>query len=142
MSSSTPEASSSESETSGQILPQRGTTLASQRGGAFEPPLGSVLIGGPDDDAGETEAGEFDWDSVRDDEDIELWLIRVPNSVRSFVNLSLSLLFFHPSAGLVAGSGPVLGPSRGGVFEQKKKSTLIGFVSFRTFQSKNLSHPQ
>ena len=140
MSSSTPEASSSDSETSGQVLPQRGTTLASKRKGAFEPPLGSVLMGGPDDDAGETEAGEFDWDSVRDDEDIELWLIRVPNSVRSFVNLSLSLLFFHLSAGLVTGSGPVLGPSRRGVFEQKK-STLIGFVSFRTFQSKNLSLP-
>jgi hypothetical protein len=93
MSSSTPEASSSDSEASDQVLPQRGATLASKRKGAFEPPPGSVLMDGPDDEADAAEAGEFDWDSVRDDDDIELWLIRVPNSVRLFVNLSLSFLF-------------------------------------------------
>jgi len=82
---STPETSSSDSddvETSAQVLPRRATTYASKRKGAFEPPRGAVLIGGPDGDAGVIEAGEFDWNSVKDDEDIELWLVRVPNSIK------------------------------------------------------------
>jgi len=76
--------SDSEVETSVQVSPQRGTTLASKRKGAFEPPRGAVLVGGPDDDAGPVETGEFDWNSVKNDEDIEVWFVRVPNSVRLF----------------------------------------------------------
>lgn len=94
MSMSTSETSSSDSEvgTSAQFSAKRGTNLTARRN-AFEPPQGAVLIGGPDDDdAGAIDTGEFDWDSVKDDQDIELWLVRVPNSVRSFVNLSPFLL--------------------------------------------------
>lgn len=42
----------------------------------YEPPEGAVLINTRDEDA-----GEFDWDAVNNDSDIELWLIRVPESV-------------------------------------------------------------
>jgi hypothetical protein len=42
----------------------------------YQPPPGSVLF---DNDV---DFGEFDWDSVENDEDIELWLVRVPDSVR------------------------------------------------------------
>ena len=51
--------------------------------------------GGPDDGAGAIEMGEFDWNSVKDD-DVELWLVRVPN----LVCLLLGLFLF--SAGLDA----------------------------------------
>ena len=54
-------------------MPKRGTTLASKRKDALKPPRGAVLIGDPDDDAGVVETGEFDWSSVKDDEDVELW---------------------------------------------------------------------
>ncbi|KAF9653233.1 hypothetical protein BDM02DRAFT_3087468 [Thelephora ganbajun] len=49
---------------------------------AFEPPQGAVLMGDPDDEVGTIEIGEFDWNSVKDDEEIELWLVRVPNSIK------------------------------------------------------------
>jgi hypothetical protein len=42
---------------------------------AYEPPSGSVLFDASFE--GET----FDWDSIKKDDDIELWLIRVPDSV-------------------------------------------------------------
>jgi len=89
MLSSESETSSSDSEveTSAQGLSRRGTTLASKRKDAFEPPQGAVLVGGPDNDTGAIETGEFDWNSVKDDEDIELWLVRVPNSVCLFLEL-------------------------------------------------------
>ena len=92
MSTSTSEESSSDSEvgTSSQLSPKRGTNLASGRKSAFEPPEGAVLIGGLGGDAGAVDTGEFDWDSVKDDQDIELWLVRVPKSVRLFPNLSQS----------------------------------------------------
>ena len=85
MSSSTSKTSLSDSEvgTSAQFSSKRGTTLASKRKGAFEPPQGAVLMSGPDDDTGVLDTEEFDWNSVKD-EDIELWLVRVPNSVRLF----------------------------------------------------------
>lgn len=87
MPSSTSEDSSSgsEVETPTQVSPRQGTTLASKRKGTFEPPRGAILMGGPDDDVGAIETGEFDWNSVKDDKDIELWLVRVPNSVRSLL---------------------------------------------------------
>lgn len=43
---------------------------------AYKPPKGSVLL------EHEADAGEFDWDSVKNDDDTELWLIRVPDGVR------------------------------------------------------------
>ena len=42
---------------------------------AYEPPSGSVLFDASFE--GET----FDWDSIKKDDDLELWLIRVPDSV-------------------------------------------------------------
>ena len=90
--SSTSETSSSDVETSTQVSPKRGATLASKRKAAFEPPQGAVLMDGPG--GGSTiETGEFDWNTVKDDEDIELWLIRVPNSVCRCFN---SFPFFPP----------------------------------------------
>jgi len=70
MSTSTSENSSSDSEV-GTLPPRRGANLA------FEPPDGAALIAGSDGDA-----GEFDWDSAKDDQDIELWLVRVPNEIK------------------------------------------------------------
>ena len=43
---------------------------------AFAPPPGYVLLEEED-----TYAGEFDWDRINDNEDLELCLIRVPDSV-------------------------------------------------------------
>ena len=77
MSSSEASDSDSELEEYAQTSLQRD----SRRNAAFEPPQGAVPIGGPEDVAGAIEMGEFDWDSVKDDKDIELWLVRVPNSV-------------------------------------------------------------
>lgn len=42
---------------------------------AFAPPSGSTLL------EEDVDAGEFDWDKINDDEDLELCLIRVPESV-------------------------------------------------------------
>lgn len=82
MSSSEPSSSDSEIGASAQVLPQRGNK---RKAAALEPPQGAVLIGGP------AEKGEFDWDSVRDDKDIELWLVRVPDSVRPVPQVSTPL---------------------------------------------------
>jgi len=43
---------------------------------AYTPPAGAVLVGKED-----IEAGDFDWDRINNDENLELWLIRVPESV-------------------------------------------------------------
>jgi len=43
---------------------------------AYKPPQGAVLI-----DSKEEDAGQFDWDAVNDDEDVELCLIRIPEAV-------------------------------------------------------------
>lgn len=59
-------------------LPQRG----SKRNAPFEPPQGAVPINGSGGGGGAIEGGEFDWDSIMGDKDIELWLVRIPNSVR------------------------------------------------------------
>lgn len=42
----------------------------------YAPPSGSVLV-----DNTETDAGGFDWDAVNDNDDVELWLIRIPDAV-------------------------------------------------------------
>ncbi|KAG7453088.1 uncharacterized protein BT62DRAFT_990051 [Guyanagaster necrorhizus] len=43
---------------------------------AYEPPEGAVLQENPD-------SGEFDWDSLNDDGELELWLIRVPENLKT-----------------------------------------------------------
>jgi len=43
---------------------------------AYQPPPGAVPIDLSVD------AGEFDWDAVNDDEDVELWVIRVPQGLK------------------------------------------------------------
>lgn len=48
---------------------------------AFQPPPGSVLADH------EVDSGEFDWNAVKDDEDVELWLLRVPEDVRSHIRV-------------------------------------------------------
>ncbi|OCH88236.1 hypothetical protein OBBRIDRAFT_827243 [Obba rivulosa] len=44
---------------------------------AYKPPPGAVLLNQADD------FGEFDWNEVKDDENLELWLIRVPEGVKT-----------------------------------------------------------
>lgn len=43
---------------------------------AYEPPKGSVLL------THDVSVGEFDWDAVQNDDDVELWVLRVPEGVR------------------------------------------------------------
>ncbi|KAF8061749.1 hypothetical protein FPV67DRAFT_1510175 [Lyophyllum atratum] len=42
----------------------------------YKPPAGATLLQNVGD------AGEFDWDALANDDDLELWLIRVPESVK------------------------------------------------------------
>ena len=42
----------------------------------YKPPEDAVLAGQNGD------AEEFDWDALEDDEDLELWIVRVPEGVR------------------------------------------------------------
>ena len=101
MLSSESSSSDSESGTISQALPQRGT----QRKRTYEPPQGAVLIGGPDSEGGIVETGKFDWNSIKDDKNIELWLVRIPNSVCPFLWF---IALLPPSFGLFIGSCPVL----------------------------------
>jgi len=41
----------------------------------FTPPAGSTLLEENPD------LGDFDWDAVKNNEDLELWLVRLPDSV-------------------------------------------------------------
>ena len=43
----------------------------------YQPPQGAVPV---DLDV---DTGEFDWDALKDDDDLELWVIRVPQGVSS-----------------------------------------------------------
>ncbi|GBE82795.1 hypothetical protein SCP_0411800 [Sparassis crispa] len=43
---------------------------------AFKPPKGAVLMNHGVD------SGEFDWDAINDDDNVELWLIRVPDGMK------------------------------------------------------------
>ncbi|KAJ3506952.1 hypothetical protein NLJ89_g6571 [Agrocybe chaxingu] len=54
----------------------------------YKPPAGAVLLNDKDEDA-----GEFDWDAVNDDDDVELWLIRVPEGIKPkhLVNLEVDV---------------------------------------------------
>lgn len=42
---------------------------------AYKPPEGAVLM------QHKVEHSDFDWDVVRDDDNLELWLVRVPDGV-------------------------------------------------------------
>ena len=50
----------------------------------YQPPQGAVPV-----DL-KVDPGEFDWDAVKDDDDLELWVIRVPQGVGLFRTLSPS----------------------------------------------------
>ena len=45
---------------------------------AFAPPPGFTIL---EEEEEAADAGEFDWDKINDDEDLELCLIRLPDSV-------------------------------------------------------------
>ena len=69
---------------SGKAQPKQGVVISTPHGkneaaqiriSPYEPPEGSVPF------QHDVDFGEFDWDSVKDDEDVELWLIRVPDTV-------------------------------------------------------------
>jgi hypothetical protein len=47
---------------------------------AYKPPPGAVLVDH------EVDVGEFEWDNVEDDDDVELWLIRIPDGVSVHVH--------------------------------------------------------
>lgn len=42
----------------------------------YKPPTGSVLL------KHDVDNEEFDWDAVKDDDDLEIWVMRVPDGVR------------------------------------------------------------
>lgn len=54
---------------------------------AFAPPPGSTLL------EEHADAGEFDWDKINDDDDLELCLIRVPDSVSCWHPYSPNCIF-------------------------------------------------
>lgn len=43
---------------------------------AYKPPAGNTLVDGDIDE-------DFDWESLKDNEDLELWVVRVPDNVRA-----------------------------------------------------------
>ena len=57
------------------VLPEHGRNEGTNPHWAYKPPPDAVLV---DHDV---DAEEFDWDAVKNDEDLELWLIRVPDGV-------------------------------------------------------------
>lgn len=60
---------------------------------SYQPPAGSVLL------KHDIDAGEFDWDSINDDENLELWVIRVPDAVSTHFFLhSFDHLHIHSVA--------------------------------------------
>ena len=52
----------------------------------YVPPEGTILL---DHDV---DSGEFDWDAVKDDENVELWLIRLPEGVRIFMTANFKII--------------------------------------------------
>lgn len=53
---------------------------------AFQPPPGLTAITTNEDN------GEFDWDAVKNDENTDIWLIRVPHNVRFFSSSSTLIM--------------------------------------------------
>ncbi|KAF9036886.1 hypothetical protein BJ165DRAFT_1506698 [Panaeolus papilionaceus] len=59
----------------------------------YTPPPSAVLIKEDADTLDKMDAGEFDWDRINEDEELELWVVRVPEAIKPkhLENLSLSL---------------------------------------------------
>jgi hypothetical protein len=57
------------------FVPERSKNEGSNPHWAYEPPSDAVLVDHNID------ASEFDWDAIRDDDDTELWLVRIPDGV-------------------------------------------------------------
>ncbi|PCH38631.1 hypothetical protein WOLCODRAFT_136373 [Wolfiporia cocos MD-104 SS10] len=65
----------------------------------YKPPAGAVLC---DRDV---DFGEFDWDTIKDDENLELWVVRIPNSLKAkYIN---DLKLNAPSSSITAKIGTV-----------------------------------
>ncbi|KAF8881287.1 hypothetical protein CPB84DRAFT_1851624 [Gymnopilus junonius] len=58
----------------------------------YAPPPGATLI----EEDKELDAGDFDWDRINDNEDLELWLIRIPDSVKPKYLDNLNVDILHP----------------------------------------------
>jgi len=58
------------------IKPGKASSGKNEGDWEFKPPPGRVAL------EGNYDAGEFDWDAVNDNEDLDVWLIRVPDGVR------------------------------------------------------------
>ncbi|GLB35591.1 putative DNA-directed RNA polymerase I subunit RPA34.5 [Lyophyllum shimeji] len=58
------------------MVPDKGKNEGVDPNWAYKPPAGATLVQNVGD------AGEFDWDTIANDDDLELWLIRVPESVK------------------------------------------------------------
>jgi hypothetical protein len=56
----------------------------------YVPPEGTILL---DHDV---DSGEFDWDAVKNNEDVELWLIRVPEGVSIYMTANVKILTDGP----------------------------------------------
>jgi hypothetical protein len=52
----------------------------------YVPPEGTILL---DHDV---DSGEFDWDAVKNDEDVELWLIRLPEGVSIYMTANFKIV--------------------------------------------------
>ncbi|KZT36200.1 hypothetical protein SISSUDRAFT_87909 [Sistotremastrum suecicum HHB10207 ss-3] len=76
MSSTSDESESASSSSSRASSPQRGRQ--DDPTWAYQPPEGAQLF-----DHGQADSGEFDWDAVNDDANLELVLIRVPPNIQT-----------------------------------------------------------
>lgn len=63
-------------------IPDAGKNEGADQNWAFQPPPGVKPISTNEDN------GEFDWDAVKEDEDVEVWVMRVPENVRPAFHLS------------------------------------------------------
>ncbi|KAF8162749.1 hypothetical protein B0H34DRAFT_692810 [Crassisporium funariophilum] len=66
---------------------------------AYAPPPGAVLI-----EEENMDAGEFDWDRINDDDDLELCLIRVPDSVKPKYLENIKVDFASSSRSKIVGT--------------------------------------
>lgn len=57
------------------VVPEHGKDEGTNPDWDYVPPEGTILLDHNVDSA------EFDWDTVKNDEDVELWLVRVPEGV-------------------------------------------------------------
>lgn len=64
------------------IVPDDDKIYARGENSAYKPPNGSVLLNH------NVDSREFDWDEVKNNDDLELWLIRIPDGVSISSNVS------------------------------------------------------